>query len=40
MGKTNDLGYNLPQLQNQIKRDPVSYKDDVSTITFGFVFYQ
>lgn len=28
MGRSSELGYNLPQLQNQIKRDPVSYKDD------------
>jgi protein SDA1 len=26
----NQLPNNLPQLQNLIKRDPVSYKDEVS----------
>nr|XP_039258705.1 protein SDA1 homolog [Styela clava] len=28
MGRTNQLPYNLPQLQNLIKRDPVSYQDE------------
>lgn len=32
----NQLPHNLPQLQNLIKRDSESYKDDVSTTNISF----
>jgi len=33
----NQLPSNLPQLQNLIKRDPVSYKEEVSTAFQTFI---
>ena len=34
--KSNQLPNNLPQLQNVIKRDPLSYKDEVDKISSTF----